>query len=215
MIPVTPSPEPGDFDRRVRRPGSAFLSVTPSPTKGEWDDHAYWRAVLPDLRSSYNNLCAYSSSHIRSGNSRDTESVDHFRPRSIYPQLAYEWENYRLCRVKMNGYKGCHEDVLDPFTIPNGWFRLNFDSFLLVPDPTLNKQDKGRVLATINRLRLNSDAAFVAERIEVIKQHCLGQVTWEYICGKYPFIAAEMQRQNFDIAFLPNMRHFFRARRNR
>ena len=215
MIPVTPRQEPGDFEIRVRRPGSGFLSVTPYPTKSDWGNHALWQSVLPDLRGSYDNLCAYSSSEIRSENSRDADSVDHFKPKSVYPQLAYEWKNYRLCRGKINSYKGCHQDVLDPFTVPNGWFQLDFRSFLLKPAPTLNKEDKGRVIATIKRLRLNCDPGYVAERVEVVKQYCLREVTWEYVCAKYPFIAEEMRRQDFETEFLPNMRRVFTSTPNR
>ena len=70
-------------------------------------------------------------------------------------------------------------------------------------------------MATIKRLRLNCDDGYVNERATVVENYCLHEITWEYMCAKYPFIAEEMRRQNFDTELLPNMRRHFLARRNR
>jgi hypothetical protein len=105
--------------------------------------------------------------------------------------------------------KADHRDVLDPITITLGSFRLNFLTFLLVPNPALPSADSTRVVATIERLELNTDRDYVNERIAAIRQYCTGKVTLTQLGIRYPFIVAEMQNQKFDTNFLPRMRDFF------
>ena len=124
---------------------------------------------------------------------------------------AYEWNNFRLCRSRLNQRKDHHTDVLDPFVLPPGWFNLNFRTFLLLPSPTLAAPDRKRVQDTIDRLQLNTDNDYVNERIGVIRQYCLGKATFTQLLSTYPFIAAEMQTQNFDTNFLPRMTALFLA----
>ena len=56
--------------------------------------------------------------------------VDHFYPKSVRPDMAYEWSNFRLASLKLNCRKREFQDVLDPFTIEPGWFCLSFPSLL-------------------------------------------------------------------------------------
>ena len=52
-----------------------------------------WASLKPVLEALSNGKCWYSEA-------RDKVSywqVDHFRPKSIYPWLAFDWQNYRLC----------------------------------------------------------------------------------------------------------------------
>jgi hypothetical protein len=73
----------------------------------------------------------------------------------------------------------------------------------------LTAQDRKRVEATIDRLQLNTDNDYVNERIGAIREYCLGRATHAQLLKRYPFIAVEMQTQNFDNNFLPRMRAFF------
>ena len=201
LIPVTPAPKPSQFNTRVRCPGRSFLASTPMPRGRQWNGNDYWREILPDLWKAYEGTCAYCSSFVLRGDG----SVDHFVPKSVAPQQAYEWNNFRLCRAKLNGYKGRHQDVLDPFILSNGWFEFNFLTFFLVPKSTLASKDRKKVVATIKRLKLNDDNNYVEERIGVISQYCLGKATLVQISKKFPFIAREMVRQEFDKNFLQTM----------
>lgn len=204
--------EPADFDRKVRVLGTTFLQATPNPTGQLWKKKNYWSKALGDLFNSYNGICAYCASWTKRANAISTpqdSSVDHFVPKSAAPAQAYEWNNFRLCRSRLNTYKNSHQDVLDPFTLTPNWFKLDFLTFFLVPNPTLPDLDHKRVEATIDRLQLNADNDYVNERIGAIREYCLGNATFEQLFNRYPFIAAEMIVQNFDIDFLPRMRDFF------
>src|SRR5205085_6445728 len=100
-------------------PGRAFLRRTPPPTREQFKSKNFWKAALPQLVTAYSSICAYCSCYIP-----NSCSVDHFRPKSTHPHLAYEWSNYRLAHDRINNNKGDSADVLDPFHIQLGWFIL-------------------------------------------------------------------------------------------
>lgn len=216
LIPVALAPEPGDFNTKVREPGVAFLQSNPTPTGRAWRGHEYWRGVIGDLLDAYKNICSYSGSwtkRSRPGGSTAIEdsSVDHFVPRSKSPSQAYEWDNFRLSRARLNNRKSNHDDVLDPFVLPSGWFTIDFRSFLVVPNRELPDPSKADVQATIDRLELNSDDDYVLERFSVVRGYCLGIVTPDILDARWPFIASEMHAQDFDTVFLPRMQPVFKA----
>lgn len=205
MIPVTLVAELANFNDKVRLPGTAFLATTPNPSGRQWDSNDFWRRALQDLIDAYNEICAYCSSWTH----RQDSSIDHFVPRSVAPARAYEWDNFRLSRQRLNNRKGNYQDVIDPFNLAPGWFKLDFPTFRLVPNPNLPAEDRGRVVATIDRLQFNNDNDYVNERVGAIRQYCLGKATFAQLVHLYPFIAAEMRAQDFDTNFLAGMRAFF------
>ena len=214
LIPIAPEPEPTDFDFEVRQPGRIFLRTTPRPTNNQWRGKDYWRRSLIDLYDAYRGVCAYCGSWvIRPGtanrSSPNVSSVDHYVPKSVLPDQAYEWSNFRLCRARLNSFKDNSQDVIDPFVLSPGWIQLNFQSFLIEPNPHLNRNDRNSVKATIERLRLNTDNDYVNERSSVIHDYCLGEMTLVQLKRRYPFIASEMIRQDFDTNFLPSMKAYF------
>lgn len=205
LIPLTQAAEPADFQHKVRRPGAAYLRRTPRPKGVEWNGKDYWRKALGDLFVAYKGICAYCASWTRRGDS----SVDHFEPKSVQPGLAYEWKNFRLSRRRLNGLKGSYRDVLDPFSLADGWFKLDFRTFLLVPNPQLSATDRSRVTKTIERLQLNDDDYYVNERLGAVREYCLGKAAMTQLATSYPFIAAEMVVQDYDAKFLPRHREVF------
>jgi len=214
LIPVAPVTEPADFDHKVRVPGTAFLKTTPNPTGHQWRQNQYWRRALDDLLNVYKGICAYCASWTKRATAATTpqdSSIDHFVPKSVAPTVAYEWDNFRLCRGRLNTRKASHQDVLDPFTLAKGWFKLDFLTFRIVPNSSLPAEDRARVEATVNRLQLNLDNDYVTERVGAIRSYCLGAATLTQLANRYPFIAAEMTAQEFDKNFLPRMKAFFSA----
>ena len=213
MIPVCLAPEPVDFDTKVRRRGQSFLARHSHPNNNQWNAASYWRMALDDLHSVYNDICAYCSSFTPRSKqpSAESSSVDHFVPKSVNSSQAYEWDNFRLCRSRLNHRKDNHQDVLDPFTLASGWFHLNFLTFLIRPNPALSQADQARIIATLDRLELNKDNDYVDERRRVIREYCLQQATFTQVCRRYPFIGSEMTRQKFDTAFLPKLAAGFQA----
>jgi hypothetical protein len=143
------------------------------------------------MRKAYRGICAYSGIWVPTN-----PTVDHYVPKSLRPDLAYEWSNYRLALDKINNYKSDYTEVTDPFAIEDGWFVLDFDTFFVLPSDGLESDMKRQVQNTIYILRLNRDDAFVNYRFDIIREYAQGGLSLSYLQTYYPFIAKELSRQN-------------------
>ncbi|MGA3163207.1 MAG: hypothetical protein ABSD77_03280 [Verrucomicrobiota bacterium] len=211
MIRVPAYPEPADFNARVRIRGKAFLAGTPRPNHTQWKSNNYWTLSHDQLYKLYRGICVYSASWTsRKNGSRlaDNTSIDHFLPKSIHPNLAFEWSNFRLCRSQLNQRKDDSLDVMDPFAIDSDWFQLDFFTFRIEPNPTTTKTVRSHVKSTTIRLGLN-DEGYIKERIGVLKQYCVYGVPLAKIERNYPFIAREIRRTDFDTALKPTFARAF------
>lgn len=194
MIRVQPQPEPADFAAKVRLRGQALLRTKQLPTGEDYRRYPYWRDCLQQLYTAYGEVCAYSAMWIPSG-----YTLDHFRPKHRYPNLAYEWSNYRLAMDIVNNSKGNSEVVLDPFLVTNGWFILDKASLFVKPEPTLASAIKTRVESSIKALKLNHNR-LVTQRFQILRNYIDGKQRLDIIQEKYPFIAAEITRQGIKTA---------------
>ena len=192
MIHVDLMPEPPDFDSKVRQPGNAFLEAHPTPTGKELKKRNYWNRCSLQLYRSYHGICAYTGLWFSIGTT--DVSVDHYYPKSLYPEKAYEWDNYRLTTQKMNGYKG-EKIVLDPFAIKNGDIVLEFPSCLVKPRKSMTPAEKSKAKSTIQILHLNVEEQ-IAARCAIVMDYVCERFNRGYLEEKFPFIAEELERQN-------------------
>ncbi|MFL6208531.1 MAG: hypothetical protein ACJ74W_06745 [Pyrinomonadaceae bacterium] len=194
MIPVKMLPKPSDFNEKVRKPGQKFLSTASRPIKEkDWKGKEYWRKVIPELREGHRHICAYAALWISKLTGSPT--VDHYIPKKDDPDSAYEWENFRLSCLTMNSRKKHFRDVLDPFEIKDGWFTIDFSTFVIHPNPTLPVSIKKQVDATIKRLKLNTDEMCIAVRREWFECFETGCMNFKLLEERAPFIAYEARRQ--------------------
>ena len=103
------------------------------------------------------------------------------------------------------------------FRLTTRWFIINFRTFLISSRITFFAQ-KQRHYGSENDqidLKLNTDNDYVEERVEVVREYCLGKSTMGILNQFWPFIASEMRAQDFDNVFLPYMRSIFAARARR
>lgn len=193
MIPVQLQPEPSDFNQKVRVKGLDFLSQNSNPDSKAWKSRSYWTAAINDLYTAYNQICAYSAHWIP--RCEGALTVDHFIPKSIAPDQAYEWSNYRLSCQLLNSRKREFQDVLDPFIIQPGWFVLNFPSLHIKPGLNLDAHTNQRVISTINRLKLNDEDSCIQSRESWLIPYCQEKYPFSFLKEKAPFIAYELERQ--------------------
>lgn len=198
MIPIKKQDEPPHFFETVQKPGEEFLVLHPELRGSKLKD--YWREIIPDLYTAYHGICAYTCHWI----APDTGSihVDHFKPKALYPHYAYRWDNYRLACGRLNGRKGISEEVLDPFTLQDGWFTILFPSLLLTTGKHLTKDEAKRVEQTIKILKLN-DSTCVRCRRGWLQPYLQGTYGIEHLEEKAPFLASELKRQNLVDVNLP------------
>ena len=193
MMPVRPQPEPEGFAELVRQPGSAFLKDVPHPKAKQWENREYWRRALCQMRKAYDCVCAYSAHWISPATGGHT--IDHFLPRVDHPELAYEWTNFRYVALKFNARKGA-KDILDPFRLEPDGFVLDFDSFLIRPNPDLASHQRMAVQHTIDVLKLNDDEDCVELRKDCIEWLRSGEISFVHLKRVAPFLAYELERQN-------------------
>ena len=196
MIHVDAQTEPDSFNSNVRQKGLAWLIEKniplDKPLPPKTDVEPYWRFCLDDLHTNYNGCCAYLAvffERVTGGG-----SVDHFIAKSKRADLAYEWSNYRLACSRMNSRKREYDDVLDPFEIGNGWFRLEPITGRIYPNPILTPDQQRTVQATIERLNLD-DAGCREIRARHYQEYCEGEYTAEFLRKRSPFVWLEAQRQ--------------------
>lgn len=194
MIPVIRVDEPKDFDVLVRVPGNAFLDgLKRMPTQREWEKHDYWVRSLEDLYIGYGRVCSYCCLWIpRITGSRN---VEHFVAKSVETKQAYEWENYRLVCGTINGRKSKFDDVADPFEVVPGMFVIEFPSLLIRVGDRITEAQKSLAHSTIRRLKLNDDPATVEARKEWLEAYVEGDIPFDFLSRKAPFLAAELERQ--------------------
>ena len=206
MIHVDMPAMPTGFLDRVENPGREFLRTCPSPSSEDWRKHNYWTRVTSEFYDSLGGVCMYCASFTPrfSKEQCGAVSIDHAIPKSVGNHYqAYDWNNFRLVRVRLNNLKR-DRLLADPCTIADGWFQINFNNFFICPDPRLPDKDSQLVSLTIKVLRLNTDPAYVDERVNVTLQYVRGEFDFNYLKTFYPFIASEMMRQDFDKNYLPS-----------
>lgn len=181
----------------MMKQGREFLITTPLPNSNQWEGKEYWRRSLPELKRAYNQICSYCAQWV--SNATGSPTVDHYIPRSVSPSLAYEWSNFRLACSQLNSRKGASIDVLDPFSVIDGWFIIDFSSFMILPNPALRNAEKEQVVRTIRRLKLNVDEAFISSRIEWFDDYMKHEYTFGHLQKRAPFLAYEIERQGLKL----------------
>lgn len=191
MIHVDPRPEYPEFDQQVRQPGRLFLARVSSPNSAQFSRNNFWTRASRELHSAYSGICAYTCMYLVK-----PESIDHFIPKAIRPDLAYEWSNFRLAAARINVRKGNNTNLLDPFLVQNGWFTLEFPSCLVKPAEGIPPALRAQINTTITGLGLNQDEDYVQERCSIVLMYADGDISFEFLKRRYPFIAAELERQD-------------------
>jgi hypothetical protein len=211
VIHVDLPPPPSHYVSKVKARGEDFLRRTPHPSSEDWRKHNYWKEIHDYLYQALKGICMYCASWTprKEGTVPDYTSIDHFIPKSSVPPHAYEWTNFRLCRSRLNHRKDNFRDVADPCAIHTGWFMLDFATFLITPATDLGTTVFSTIKATIDRLQLNSDSDYVNERIGIIRMYSIGDVDLVHLASRYPFIADQIIRQDFDTLYKPRLKRFF------
>jgi uncharacterized protein (TIGR02646 family) len=197
MLPIARQPEPENFDALVRQPGAQFLSgqnivAGPVPKGFKWNPH--WRKSIPDLYAAYQGICAFSG--LRIARTTGASTVEHFLPKKIYPLQAYDWANFLLVSARLNSRKGDWLDVIDPFSMPEQCFHLNFTNGLLTVNSSLPKVTQDVAKSTIRRLHLNRDVDLIKDRLADFQDYIDDKIHISIFQRSNPFAYSEAVRQN-------------------
>jgi uncharacterized protein (TIGR02646 family) len=171
MIKVNRTPKPAILEQNATSWTATYLDAekkfeqNPSPENKKLVETAEKKynheTVKSALIEMFNGKCAYCESHIIHINYGD---IEHFRPKSKFPEFCFEWDNFLLscsiCNGKSNkGNKFPLESegdfIVNPVEEnPNDFFRFEFDEntrlFLLFP-----KDERAKT--TIDTIGLNRE----------------------------------------------------------
>jgi hypothetical protein len=94
----------------------------------------------------------------------------------------------------MNGRKGNHTDVVDPFLVIPGMFRMNFPSLQVQTGEGLPIGAARLAASTIKRLKLNQEKNIKA-RLEYVIRFRDRKHSLDHLKDHAPFIYSELRRQ--------------------
>lgn len=186
MIKFTPRPEPPEFDQKARQAGNNWLAKNPNNKRPE----DYWSPFKTNLADGFGNLCGYSVMYEPVG------TVDHYLSCKNYPNLAYEWSNYRFASGWINSSKRTLDDqVLDPFQVGDDWFEIILPSLQLVLTNKVPPEERQKAEFTLQRLRLRDDERVIRQRQQWYQLYRDGDITVEGLEKKAPLIARAIRKQ--------------------
>jgi uncharacterized protein (TIGR02646 family) len=131
------------------------------PPRFYWHRHqnrSVHNILLEELEKLTANHCTFCDGYPLGAQSRQT--IEHFRPKSKYPKLAYVWHNLFLCCDVCQNAKGENYDkkLLKPDAIGyefNRYFKIKAKTGEIVINPTASAHDQERAKITIEIYELN------------------------------------------------------------
>ena len=139
---------------------------------GERPNDSHWREFRELLGSRSGNVCWYCERRclLDADDVGRAPTVDHFRPLSRHPELAYRWSNWifscRRCNGENKQDKWPASGYVDPSAAdeqerPERYFDYDAETGEIIPMPGLSSEAHERALRTIDDLGLNrSDVRF-------------------------------------------------------
>ena len=124
-----------------------------------------WQEFRPRLGERTSNICWYCERQCfaDSGVGEQSPTLDHFRPRSLFPKLVYAWENWVFSCRRCNDEKADKwpvEEFVDPCAPevserPEQYFTYDWLTGEVLPREGLSENARRRARETINALNLN------------------------------------------------------------
>ena len=158
-------PEPGGVQVYARQFTQGWVEYFRDRV-GERPNDSYWREFRELLGSRSGSTCWYCERQCQ----RDADeagrvpTVDHFRPLSGYPELAYQWSNWifscRRCNGENKRDRWPASGYVDPSAAdeqerPERYFDYDAETGEIIPMPRLPSEARERALRTIDDLGLN------------------------------------------------------------
>ena len=133
---------------------------------GDRPNDSYWREFRELLGSCSGNICWYCERQCYrdASDSGRAPTVDHFRPLSRHPDLAYQWCNWifscRRCNGENKGDKWPNAGYVDPCAPDEGerpeqYFDYDAETGEIITMPGLSPEARERAQRTIDDLGLN------------------------------------------------------------
>lgn len=125
--------------------------------RGAKPSDSHWRNFLGDIEEKFSGNCGYCEIACRG-------EVDHFRPKSRFPKLVYEWSNWVFSCHDCNNWKGekwRDGGYIDPCASnrssqPEKFFEFDLKTYEIIPRNGLTPRHQEKVRTMIHDLHLNA-----------------------------------------------------------
>ena len=185
MIPLTPVPEPADFDEKARKPGQEWLLANPTAER----PRDFWGPFREALAEGVKHLCSYAAMFDPNG------TMDHFLPFKTHPEQAYEWSNYRYATGWVNSSKKIRV-ALDPHEVKEGWFEIQIPSMHLVATDRIPPDIRARISAPNGLIDWLNGERFKRVRTTWYNQYLTKKMSLEALREYAPLIAKAIEAQH-------------------
>ena len=126
------------------------------------DMESHWGKFRDELSDRFFGKCGYCER--RCDGPANSPTVDHFRPKSKFPKLTYEWTNWIFSCKRCNEEKGNlwpDSGFVDPCAEPlderpESYFSLDLETGEIVVKPDLPAAAKHKAQNTIDCINLNA-----------------------------------------------------------
>jgi uncharacterized protein (TIGR02646 family) len=159
MMTFTRPKRPGYLDN-YKKWGREYAEKKQQGLKPKWHKKIkQWEQLKSDLTKLTADHCSFCDSYPLVGKNHQT--IEHFRPRSRYPKLAYVWHNLFLCCETCQTAKGdnFNKKLLKPDAIKydfNRYFIVNFKTGKIEVNTRASLVDQERAKITIAIYGLNN-----------------------------------------------------------
>lgn len=131
-----------------------------------------WTRFRDVLRCRFHGICGYCEEAV----DQSKASVDHFMPKSKFPELVYEWSNWVFACQPCNQSKGDkwpNGGYVDPCACsqlerPEDYFDFDIYSREILPKQGLSPERRSKAKITIDDMKLN-DHKHLQKRRDQIK----------------------------------------------
>lgn len=125
--------------------------------KFTWRNDGCYQTIRRTLTDMTQHHCAFCDGLI---GAESRETIEHFRPKSNFPALAYQWDNlFPCCDVCQSQKLEKFDDgLLKPDTAEyafNRYFICNYETGELQANPQASETDQARANRTLNLYGLN------------------------------------------------------------
>ena len=158
-------PEPSEIREYASEYTQGWVDYFQSGVQSRPPDF-FWAKFRWQLGERSSGMCWYCeqrcSPAMDVGNR--SETLDHFRPLSSFPELAYDWANWvyscRRCNVENKQDKWPEHGYVDPASTskrdrPESYLDYDLKTHEVIPRSNLTGHDLQRALNTIDNLGLN------------------------------------------------------------
>lgn len=123
-------------------------------------------------------------------------TVDHFVSCNEDRAKAYEWSNYRYASAWLNSSKQrlISTEILDPYLVEDGWFKIILPSLQLVLSETVPEALRAKAEFVLERLHLRDDERVIRQRREYYRMYQAGELSLDGLARMAPLIARAVEQ---------------------